>query len=73
MAAASSDGSVWLFSSSEALTFLPALPGVQWSAARAIATHPRIADAARAAGWGTVLQSRPALADIRQSIESLFP
>jgi uroporphyrinogen-III synthase len=70
------DGSVWLFSSSEALAHLSALPGLErmdWSQARAIATHPRIAQAAREAGWGVVIESRPALADIVASIESSFP
>ncbi|WP_411880210.1 uroporphyrinogen-III synthase [Polaromonas sp. YR568] len=77
--AASADGSVWLFSSSEAvanLTRLPALAGIDWRGARAVATHPRIVEAARAAGWGVVVASRPALTDIRDtlaSIESLYP
>ncbi|MFS2032792.1 uroporphyrinogen-III synthase [Polaromonas sp. CT11-55] len=77
--AASADGSVWLFSSSEALANLirePALAGVDWRGARAVATHPRIVDAVRAAGWGVVVASRPALTDIREtlaSIESLHP
>lgn len=76
---ASADGSLWLFSSSEALANLlqqPALQGVDWRGARALATHPRIADALRAAGWGVVVESRPALADIRAclaSIESHYP
>ncbi|WP_254425682.1 uroporphyrinogen-III synthase [Polaromonas sp. A23] len=68
--AAANDGSVWLLSSSEALANLP--PG-DWSRARAVATHPRIAEAARAAGWGVVVQSRPELADIVASIESMSP
>lgn len=77
--AATVDGSVWLFSSSEAvanLTALPALAGVDWRRARAVATHPRIEEAVRAAGWGVVVASRPALKDIRDtlaSIESLYP
>jgi uroporphyrinogen-III synthase len=77
--AASEDGSVWLFSSSEAVANLagfPALAGVDWRRARALATHPRIEEAARAAGWGVVVASRPALKDIRDtlaSIESLYP
>lgn len=66
--AASQDGSVWLFSSSEALANLlrqPALNGgVNWHQARAIATHPRIAEAVRNAGWGVVQESRPMLSDI---------
>ena len=76
---ASADGSVWLFSSSEAvanLVGLPGLQGVDWSRARAVATHPRIAEAARVAGWGVVVASRPTLQDIRQalgSLESLHP
>ncbi|SFB79044.1 uroporphyrinogen-III synthase [Polaromonas sp. OV174] len=76
--AASSDGSIWLFSSSEALLNLlrqPELAGVDWRLARAVATHPRIVDSVRAAGWGVVAASRPALKDIRQmlgSIESLY-
>ena len=73
MADSRHDGSVWLFSSSEALDGLPRLPGADWSQARAIATHPRIASAVRAAGWGVVIESRPALDDIVASIESLHP
>lgn len=77
--AASTDGSIWLFSSSEAVANLvgaPVLAGVDWRCARAIATHPRIEEAVRAAGWGVVVASRPALKDIRDtlaSIESLYP
>ena len=77
--AASADGSVWLFSSSEAVANLVRLAGLQgldWRCARAVATHPRIAEAARAAGWGVVVASRPALKDIREalgSIESHYP
>ena len=41
----------WLFSSSEAVGHLPLLaPAADWSQACALATHPRIADAARALG-----------------------
>ena len=72
--AASSDGSVWLFSSSEALAHLlgaAGLQGVDWGCARALATHPRIVQAVRTAGWGVVAESRPALADIRASLGSL--
>ncbi len=76
---AAADGSVWLFSSSEAVANLLAqagLAGVDWHQSRAIATHPRIAQAARAAGWGVVVESRPALDDIvmcLRSIESGHP
>ena len=70
--AASTDGSVWLFSSSEAVSNLCSMaPGLSWSGARAVATHPRIAQAARAAGFMQVCESRPAMADLVASIESL--
>lgn len=70
--AAAGDGSVWLFSSSEAVLNLQAcLPGQHWGRARAVATHARIAQAARAAGFAEVRESRPALADVQASIESL--
>lgn len=68
------DGAVWLFSSSEAVANLLAqagLAGVDWALARAIATHPRIAQAARAAGWGVVVESRPALDDIVMCLRSI--
>lgn len=65
---AAGDGSVWLFSSSEAIGHLPRR---NWAGARAIATHPRIALAARDAGFGVVCESRPALDEVVRSIESL--
>jgi uroporphyrinogen-III synthase len=68
---AAHDGSVWLFSSSEAVTHLAAaLPGQDWAHARALATHPRIAEAARAVGFGHVGGCRPSLEDVVASIES---
>ncbi len=72
--AASQDGSVWLFSSSEAvanLTGQPGLKDVSWQSARAIATHPRIQAAAQAAGWGVVQPSRPAVADVMDALASI--
>lgn len=69
---AAADGSVWIFSSSEAIANLLAnVPGVLWQRARAICTHPRIAQAAHAAGFGVVCESRPALDSVLASIESL--
>lgn len=69
---AATDGSVWLFSSSEAVSNLRSMvPAQSWKSARAIATHPRIAQSAREAGFGLVLESRPAVADLIASIESL--
>lgn len=66
------DGSLWLFSSSEAIDNLrQCLPGVGWSGARALVTHPRIGEAARAAGFGVVHDTRPTLEAVVASIESL--
>lgn len=68
---AAQDGSLWLLSSSEAVAHLAqALPAQHWGAARALATHPRIAEAARRAGFGLVRECRPALEDVVASIES---
>jgi uroporphyrinogen-III synthase len=68
---AAGDGSVWLLSSSEAVANLATvLPGQGWQGARCVATHPRIAQAARDAGFGTVLEARPTLDDVVASIES---
>jgi uroporphyrinogen-III synthase len=50
----------WLFSSSEAVGHLPVLaPSADWSQARALATHPRIADAARRLGMVQVQTVAP--------------
>ncbi len=69
---AAADGAIWLFSSSEAVHNLQAcLPQQDWRAARAVATHERIAQAAHAAGFVRVQTSRPALADVQASIESM--
>jgi uroporphyrinogen-III synthase len=69
---AASDGSVWLFTSSEAISNLKSLcPDQGWDMALALTTHPRIAQAAQLAGFGTVKVSRPALAEVLASIESM--
>ncbi len=66
------DGSVWLFSSTEAVANLTTLlPAQKWYLARAVATHPRIALAVEKAGFGVVCESRPTLPDVLASIESL--
>jgi uroporphyrinogen-III synthase len=68
---AAADGSLWLVSSSQAAGHLrQLLPGQDWSRARALATHPRIAQAVRSVGFGTVHESRPGFADVLASIES---
>ncbi|MGP1630077.1 MAG: uroporphyrinogen-III synthase [Giesbergeria sp.] len=69
--AATAGGPLWVLSSAQALGhLLAALPDQSWDQARALATHPRIAEAARSAGFGVVLDCRPALADVAASIES---
>ncbi|MDD2547260.1 MAG: uroporphyrinogen-III synthase [Burkholderiaceae bacterium] len=69
---AAHDGTLWLLSSSEAVACLrEALPGQTWDQARALSTHPRIAEAAHAAGFGQVHACRPALEEVVASIESL--
>ncbi|QHE84912.1 uroporphyrinogen-III synthase [Hydrogenophaga sp. BPS33] len=69
--AATGEGHVWLFSSSEALHALEALrPPLEWSKAGALATHPRIAAAAQRVGFGRVVQTRPTVADVVRALES---
>lgn len=66
------DGSLWLFSSSEAIANLTTLlPGQSWARARALATHPRIAVAAKAAGFGGVQESRPLFSEVVVSLQRM--
>ena len=69
--AATQGDALWLLSSSDAVRHLALLlPGLDWRAARALATHARIAEAARGLGFGCVQVSRPGLQDMLASIES---
>ncbi len=69
---ANADGSVWLFSSSEAVGHWRALcQPVAGAPTRAVATHPRIAEAAHAAGFDVVCASRPAIDAVVASIKSM--
>jgi uroporphyrinogen-III synthase len=69
---------LWLFSSSQAIDFLldhhvPALglaDPPDWSRAHALATHPRIAERARRAGFGHVQQTRPTVEAVVQARRS---
>lgn len=67
----------WLFSSSEAIGQLAVLAvQADWSASTALATHPRIAEAARRAGFGRVHEVAPspqAVAALTRSIQSPPP
>jgi uroporphyrinogen-III synthase len=59
----------WLFSSSEAARHLPDLaPSTDWSSAWALATHERIADAARGLGFGLVERVDPSPAAVSAHI-----
>lgn len=52
---AASDGSRWLFSSSEAAQhLLQTCPGLPLQEAKALATHPRIAQRLKESGWSSV-------------------
>ena len=60
---------VWLISSSEALAPLAAC----WPAgarATALVTHPRMAQAARSAGFAQVIETRPSLDDVVRDLKS---
>lgn len=59
-------GYVWLFSSAEAVGHLRGRPLV---GQRAIATHPRIADAALAAGFAPVVLARPDPEAVTQALK----
>ncbi|WP_370681235.1 uroporphyrinogen-III synthase [Comamonas sp. GB3 AK4-5] len=62
---------LWLFSSSEAVVHLQQLcPAQDWKTQRALATHPRIAATARAAGFGLVRECKPDVEHVSASIES---
>ncbi|WP_198969747.1 uroporphyrinogen-III synthase [Xylophilus sp. ASV27] len=62
-------GDAWLFSSSEAIAHLRALlPQADWSRARAVATHPRIAEAAARAGFAPVIAARPQLVHVIEAL-----
>jgi uroporphyrinogen-III synthase len=59
----------WLFSSSEAARHLPDLaPGADWSPGWALATHDRIAEAARDLGFGRVERVDPSPAAVSAHI-----
>jgi uroporphyrinogen-III synthase len=69
---AATDASMWCFSSSQAIQNLAlALPNQSWAQARCMATHPRIAQTAQALGFGEIHLSKPSLADVLVSLESL--
>jgi len=69
---AASDGSVWCFSSSQAIQHLAQLlPTQSWDKARCVATHARIAQTAQTLGFGEIQRSRPHVSDVLRSLECL--
>jgi len=66
-------GRIWIFSSSLSVQHLERLiPHQDWSRARALATHTRIAQCALEIGWGVVQVSRPTLSDVLTSLEYFY-
>lgn len=60
---------VWLFSSSEAIDNLQALaPDAHWGGGRALASHPRIAERAAKAGFGSVVTVPPSPAAVARAL-----
>ena len=69
---AATDGSLWCFSSSQAIQNLArALPAQSWAQARCMTTHPRIAQTAQSLGFGDIHLTKPSLAALIVSLESL--
>ena len=65
---------LWLFSSSEAVGHLQRLSiGSDWSAAQAFASHPRIAQAVRQAGFGRVTLVAPTPQAVAQQLRLAGP
>jgi uroporphyrinogen-III synthase len=66
---------LWFFSSSEAIDNLAAAvpAATAWHAARALATHPRIAERARGLGFGRVDEARPTPSAVIACIQSARP
>lgn len=63
---------VWLFSSSEAVANLQTLrPAAHWGASMALATHPRIGEATRSAGFAQVHIVAPLARDIAGALKRI--
>lgn len=63
---------LWLFSSSEAVAWLRTMaPSADWSCSRALASHPRIAQAARDLGFGDVQPAGPTAGAVAQALDRL--
>ncbi len=71
LAQAAAQPALWLFSSSQAVAHWQSLFASAPASACALTTHPRITQAARAAGFAVVYESRPTLPDVIAAIESI--
>ena len=68
---AATDGSVWLFSSGEAVGYLQTLlPAQDWQHTLAVATHPRIALALEKAGFVRVRTVRPTVQSVVEAVSA---
>jgi uroporphyrinogen-III synthase len=65
---------IWMFSSSEAIDHLQSLaPDARWDAARALASHPRIAQRATALGFGAVTIVSPSATAAAAAVADMRP
>jgi uroporphyrinogen-III synthase len=64
---------LWLLSSSEALGYLQSLWGTVPGGALALATHPKVAESALAAGFGQVTTCQPSPEAVARARRSLMP
>ena len=63
---------IWMFSSSEAIDHLQALaPGARWDAGRALASHPRTAERAKALGFGVVTIVSPSPGAVAAAVSEI--
>jgi uroporphyrinogen-III synthase len=66
------EGAIWLFSSSAALEGLvKQCPDLDWSKAKVVVTHPRIAQLAEKLGWHHISIAPPGIPSLLASIKSL--
>lgn len=65
-------GAVWIFSNSASLqSLVEQCPDFDWSTAKGVVTHPRIAALAEKYGWQQLLIAPPGLSSMLASIKSL--
>jgi uroporphyrinogen-III synthase len=67
-------GHLWFFSSSEAIdNLMQSAAAATWKSANSMATHPKIAERARQAGFARVAEARPSFDDVVACIQSFRP